>query len=117
MSVKTILSDVVKGFEKIFTVGEEIAVKEQPLIDGLFPGIGPIFNTVVAEVGVVEAASASANKQTGSGASKLATVVANVTPSVVATAVANGMQAPSAAEMATIASGIVNLLNVFKPVK
>ena len=115
MSVRTILSDVVKAFEKVFTVGEAIAVKEEPLIDGLFPGIAPIFNTIVTEAGVIEAASAAAGKQTGSGISKLSAVVANVTPSVVATAVANGMQAPTAAEISLAASFFVQGMQVFKP--
>ena len=115
MSVKTILSDVVKGFEKVFSKTEAVAAAEEPLVDTLFPGIALIYNSIVSEAGVVEAASAAANAQGGTGAQKLATVVANVTPSVVATAVANGLAAPTTQDITTAASAIVTFLNVFKP--
>jgi hypothetical protein len=115
MSVTTILSDVVRGFEKVFAVGTKVAIAEEPLIDDLFPGIAIIFNSIATEAGVVEAASAAAGAQSGTGTQKAATVLTNVTPSVIATAQANGMATPTAAELEIASSAVVTFLNVFKP--
>lgn len=115
MSIKTILSDIVKGFEKVFTIGETVAKDVEPLIDTLFPGFATMFNGVVTEAATVEAAAASANAQTGTGTQKLAAVISAVTPSIINYAAANGLATPTATNITNIVNSAVTVMNNLSP--
>ena len=117
MSVKTILSDVVKGFEKVFKIGETVAKDVEPLVDTLFPGFATMFNGIVTEAATVEAAAVSANAQSGTGAQKLAAVVSAVSPSIINYAAANGLAAPTATNITNIVNSAVTVLNNLSPLE
>lgn len=111
----SVLSEIGKVFEKIFVVGEKVAVAAEPTMNILFPGISTIFDTVANEAALVEAAAKTANAQSGTGAQKAAIVAANVAPSVLQTAVESGLAVPTATELVTIISGVVTVMNALRP--
>lgn len=74
-SFKSVLSDIGNALKKFFTVADNVANAAEPFVDQLFPGIAPLYNLVLAEVGKAEAAAIAAGSQSGSGAQKLALVV------------------------------------------
>ena len=74
-SFKSILSEVGTGLKKFFSVAVTEATAVEPFVDALFPGVAPLYNTVLAEVAKAESAAVAAGAQNGTGAQKLALVV------------------------------------------
>ncbi len=111
MSFTSILSNIGNGLKKFFDVSVKVATASEPLVDSLFPGIGPLFNAVVTEVGNAEAAAIAAGAQNGSGAQKLAAAVQASEASFVAWANANGYVVPSQAEIQSAVNGVVAFVN------
>jgi hypothetical protein len=116
MSVKTILSDVVKGFEKLFSAGVKTAEAVEPEIDVLFPGLAGLFNGAVVAGATVEAAAASASAQSGTGTQKLALATAQIEPAVAAYMTANNLVPASGVNAAQVVTqAAVNVMNAFSP--
>ena len=77
-SIATVLSDIGKGFKKVFGVAEKVAVVAEPFVDVAFPGIAPLYNLTVTAAGNAETAAISAGAQSGTGPQKLALVVTSI---------------------------------------
>ena len=75
---KSVLSDIGKGLAKFFSVAVGVAVVAEPIIDVVFPGLAPLYNTTVNAVADAEAKAIAAGQQNGTGAQKLALVVASI---------------------------------------
>ena len=101
-SFKSILSDIGNGLKKFFSVADTVAVAVEPFVDQLFPGIAPLYNLVLSEVGKAEAAAVAAGAQNGTGAQKLALVVQ---------AVAAQFPQYTPAQLTVIINGVVAGLN------
>jgi len=99
-SLKSILSDVGKGFEKFFGVAVKVAVAAEPFVDIAFPGIATLYNATVNEVAKAEAAALVAGAQTGTGPQKLAMVLQAIQPVFTEYATATGI--PVAQQAQTI---------------
>src|ERR1700748_1786907 len=95
-SFNSILSDIGHAFKKIFSVGVAVATAAEPFVDTIFPGVGTLFNGIVAEVSKVEAAAVAAGAQNGTGAQKLAAVTAAVEGAFNTYAQQNGLATPDA---------------------
>jgi hypothetical protein len=78
-SFTSILSDIGNGLKKFFGVAVTEATAVEPFVDSLFPGIAPLYNSVLTEVGKAETAAIAAGTQSGTGAQKLALVVQAIT--------------------------------------
>jgi len=107
----TILQNIGKDFAKVFDIAVEAAQVAEPIVDLVLPGWAALFNGVVAEAAQVEALATAANKQSGTGAQKLALVVAAVTPSVLAYAEANKLPKPTAEQIQAYVNAAVAALN------
>lgn len=116
-SFTSILSDIGNGFKKFFTGAVHVAEAAEPFIAIIFPGISPLFNAVVAEVGKAEALAAAAGAQQGTGAQKLALVLASVEDSFNKYAAANNLVAPNAAQIEAAVNAAVAFLNAIPAVK
>lgn len=121
VSFVSVLDNVGSFFKKIFskvnpviTTVDNAVIKLAPVID-LIPGFGTMVESGANIVAQVEGAAASANAQTGTGATKLAIALPTVEQIVSSYAVANGLSVKSAASAATITSAIVTILNEFGP--
>ena len=101
-SFNSILSDIGNGLKKFFTGAVAVATAAEPFVDTLFPGVAPLYNAVLTEVGKAEAAAVAAGAQTGTGAQKLALVVQ---------AVAAQFPQYTPAQLTTIINGVVAGLN------
>lgn len=101
-SFKSILSDIGNGLKKFFGVAVSVATAVEPFVDSLFPGIAPLYNTVLAEVAKAETAAIAAGMQSGTGAQKLAMVVQ---------AVAAQFPQYTPAQLTIIINGVVAGLN------
>jgi hypothetical protein len=75
MNFKSILSAVGHGLKVFFTDAVKVAQVAEPVVNLLFPGVAPLFNATVAEIGKAEAVAIAAGNQTGSGSQKLALVL------------------------------------------
>ncbi len=71
----SILSNVGNALKKFFGIAVTVATAAEPLVDVLFPGIAPLYNSVLTEVGKAESAAIAAGQQSGTGAQKLALVI------------------------------------------
>ena len=98
-SFTSILSDIGNGLKRFFGGAITVATEAEPFVDALAPGIGILYNAVLAEVTKAEAVAIAAGQQNGTGAQKLALVVQAVaaqfpqyTPTQL-TAVINGVVA------------------------
>src|ERR1700675_1228030 len=91
MNFKSILSAVGHGLKVFFTDAVKVAQVAEPFIDIAFPGIAPLFNSVVSEVAKVEAIAVAAGAQNGSGTQKLALVVQAIEKEYNAYATANNI--------------------------
>ena len=111
MAFTSILSNIGKGLEKVFKVGTQVAVDAEPFVDLVFPGIGPLFNTVVSEVVKAEGLAIAAHAQNGTGPQKLASVVSAVEAEFNSFAKTNNLPAPTTAQIQTAVTGIVAFLN------
>ena len=101
-SFKSILSEVGTGLKKFFSVAVTEATAVEPFVDALFPGVAPLYNTVLAEVAKAESAAVAAGAQNGTGAQKLALVVQ---------AVAAQFPQYAPAQLTTVINGVVAGLN------
>lgn len=70
-----------------------------------------LLNKWAAEIFKVEALSAAAAQQSGSGPQKAAAVLAAMTPEATSFATQNGLPAPTAASLNTINTALVTALN------
>ena len=111
MSFKSVLSDVGHALEKVFVPVEAVAKAVEPFVDIAFPGIAPLFNTVVTAVGQAEADAIAAGQQNGTGAQKLAVVLASIEGDFQAYAKANGYAPPAATEIQTATNAVVAFVN------
>lgn len=116
-SFTSILSDIGNGLKKFFTGAVHVAEAAEPFIAIIFPGISPLFNSVVTEVGKAEALAAAAGSQAGSGTQKLALVLASVESSFNSYAKDNGLVAPNAAQIEAAVNAAVAFLNAIPAVK
>ena len=104
----TFLQHIGGFFKKVLNVGTEAAKIAEPVIDLVFPQIGPIYNSAI---GLAVAAEASATAATGTGPQKLSQLVENITPQVQSWAKANGVVWDQAA-ITKWASAVVDTLNM-----
>lgn len=111
MAISSILSSIGKGLEKIFKIGTEVATAAEPLVDVLYPGISPLFTSVVSEVVKAESLAITAGAQTGTGAQKLASVVSAVQSQFQSFAKTNNLPVPDQAQVSAAVSGLVTFLN------
>lgn len=74
------------------------------------PGLGPLFNSTVAAVGLAEQKAAALGKQNGTGAQKLADVVQLMGP-VIAQSLTDAGQESDSAAVAGYVSSVVAVLN------
>ena len=102
MSFISILQDVGASLKKFFGIAVPEATALEPFVDQLFPGIAPLYNAVLAEVGKAEAAAIAAGTQNGTGAQKLALVIQ---------AIAAQFPQYTPAQLTTIINGVVAGLN------
>ena len=77
-SFASVLSDVGNALKKFFGVAVTVATAVEPFVDALLPGIGTLYNAVLAEVAKAETAAIAAGAQSGTGAQKLALVIAAI---------------------------------------
>lgn len=112
MSFKSILSDIGNGIKKVFTVGDTVAKDAEPFVDLAFPGVAPLFNAVVQQVGLAEASAAAAGAESGTGAQKLALVVQSIEGSITNYEKTNNLSTPlTQTQVETIANAVVAFLN------
>jgi hypothetical protein len=101
-SFTSILSDIGNGLKKFFGFAVTEATAIEPFVDSLFPGIAPLYNSILTEVGKAEAAAVAAGQQSGTGAQKLA---------IVAQAIAAQFPQYTPAQLTTVINGVVAGLN------
>jgi len=109
-SFSSILSNIGHGLKVFFTGAEKVATIAKPWVDMIFPGIAPLFDSIVTEVGKAETAAIAAGAQNGTGAQKLALVVAALETDFNNYAAANGI-AWDATKSEAIVNLVVQLLN------
>lgn len=102
-SFVSILSDIGNGLKKFFTGAVEVATAAEPFVDALFPGIAPLYNSILSEVAKAESAAIAAGQQNGTGAQKLALVIQ---------AVVAQFPQYTPAQLTIIINGVVAGLNV-----
>jgi hypothetical protein len=111
MAFASILSDIGKSLKKVFTVGTQVAQAAEPFVDIVYPGIGPLFNSVVAEAVKAEGLAIAAGQQNGTGPQKLASVVSSVTSEFNTFAQANNLAPMTTPQIEAAVSAIVTFLN------
>ncbi len=112
MSFKSILSDIGNGVKKVFTVGDAVAKDAEPFVDLAFPGVAPLFNAVVQQVGLAEASAAAAGAENGTGVQKLALVVQSIEGSIMSYETTNKLATPlSQQQVEAVANAVVAFLN------
>lgn len=116
-SFTSILSDIGNGLKKFFTGAVTVATAAEPFIAVIFPGISPLFNAVVAEVGKAEALAAAAGAQNGTGQQKLELVLSSVESSFNDYAKANGFATPTQAQIEAAVNAAVAFLNAIPAIK
>ena len=112
MGFKSILSDIGHGIKNVFTIGDTVAKDAEPFVDIAFPGVAPLFNAVVQQVGLAEASAAAAGAESGTGPEKLALVVQSIEGSVKDYEKTNGLTTPlTQQQIEAVANAVVALLN------
>jgi hypothetical protein len=112
MGFKSILSDIGNGVKKVFTVGDTAAKDAEPFVDIAFPGVAPLFNAVVQQVGLAEASAAEAGAETGTGAQKLAVVLQSIEGSIADYEQTNNLATPlTQQQIEAVANAVVAFLN------
>ena len=119
MSFKRVLETVGGDAKKVFAFlgskpGQVVILTGEAVIESVDPaltGLISLFNTYLAEALKVEAISAAAGSQDGSGVQKLAAVVTAVTPTVLAYAKTAGLATPTAEEIQNQANAAVAFVN------
>lgn len=101
-SFESVLSSVGNALKKFFGVAVAEATAVEPFVDSLFPGIAPLYNAVLAEVGKAEVAAIAAGQQNGTGTQKLALVIQ---------AIVQQFPQYTPAQLTTIINGVVAGLN------
>lgn len=107
MSFTSVLSDIGNGIKKVFTVGVAVASDAEPFVDIAFPGVAPLFNAVVQQVGLAEASAAAAGAETGTGPQKLALVVKSIEGSIANYQKTNNITTPMTEQQITAAANAV----------
>lgn len=108
----SILSSIGHALERVFGIGVKVATASEPFIDLAFPGVAPLFNSVVTEVGKAEAAAAAAGEQNGTGPQKLALVLQSIEGSVAAYEKTNNLTVPlTQVQIEAAANAVVAFLN------
>jgi hypothetical protein len=123
MSVKSILSTIGADAKKVFTwigtakgqsvitTGEAVG---EAVVDAVDPGLAalnPLIASWTQEIFKVEALSAAAGSQTGTGVQKAAAVTNVLTPAIVAFAEQNKLPALTAAQIDAANTALVSFLN------
>ena len=112
MSFKSILSDIGTGIKKVFTVGVTVATEAEPFVDLAFPGVAPLFNSIVQQVGLAEASAAAAGAESGTGPQKLALVLKAIEGSVAEYEATNKLTTPlTQDQIEAAANAVVAFLN------
>jgi hypothetical protein len=111
MAITTILSSIGKTLEKVFKVGTQVATAAEPLVDVLYPGISPLFTSVVSEVVKAEGLAIAAGAQNGTGPQKLASVLSAVEGEFQSFAKTNNLPTPDSAQVTAAVNGLVTFLN------
>ena len=111
MAFSSILSDIGKTLKKVFTVGVDVAQAAEPFVDIVYPGIGPLFNSVVAEAVKAESLAIAAGQQNGTGPQKLASVVSSVEGEFNAFTKANNLPTMTTPQIQAAITAIVGFLN------
>ena len=112
MGFKSILSDIGHGIKNVFTVGDTVAKDAEPFVDIAFPGVAPLFNAVVQQVGLAEASAAAAGAENGTGPEKLALVVQSIEGSITDYENTNNLTTPlTQQQIEAVANAVVALLN------
>ena len=112
MGFKSILSDIGHGIKNVFTVGDTVAKDAEPFVDIAFPGVAPLFNAVVQQVGLAEASAAAAGAESGTGPEKLALVVQSIEGSITDYENTNNLTTPlTQQQIEAVANAVVALLN------
>ena len=107
MSFKSILSDIGTGIKKVFTAGDAAAKDAEPFVDLAFPGVAPLFNAIVQQVGLAEASAAAAGAESGTGAQKLAVVLQSIEGTITNYETTNNLAAPLTQEQIEAATNAV----------
>lgn len=110
-SFSSILSSIGHGLKKFFDISITVAEAAEPFVDVVFPGIGPLFNDVVAQVANAEALAVAAGSQNGTGTQKLALVLQSVETSFNNYAKTNNLPVASAAQIEAAVNAAVAFLN------
>lgn len=112
MSFKSVLSDIGNGLKKVFTVGVAAATDAEPFVDIAFPGVAPLFNSVVQQVALAEASAAAAGAENGTGVQKLALVLQSIEGSIAEYEKKNNMTTPlTQQQIEALANSVVAFLN------
>lgn len=112
MSFKSVLSDIGTGIKKVFTVGAAVATDAEPFVDIAFPGVAPLFNSIVQQVGMAEASAAAAGAENGTGAQKLALVLRSIEGSIAEYEKTNNLTTPlTQNQTEAAANAVVAFLN------
>ena len=90
-SFKSILSAIGHGLKVFFTGAVSVAVKAEPFVDIIFPGVAVLYNATVNAVAAAESHAIAAGAQNGTGAQKLAFVVQAIEGDFAAYAKSNGI--------------------------
>jgi hypothetical protein len=112
----TLLDDAGNKIKAIFAKAQPIiagavviAKDVEPIVDLAFPGIGALFTSTVAAVGVAQATGAAAAAGAATGAAKLASVLAAIEPIATAYLAQNNIKVNSA-QLTGWTNGIVAAL-------
>ncbi len=112
MGFKSILSDIGNGIKKVFVVGDAVAKDAEPFVDLAFPGVAPLFNAIVQQVGLAEASAAAAGAENGTGTQKLALVLQSIEGSIANYEKTNSLGTPlSQQQVESVANAVVAFLN------
>ena len=112
MSFKSILSDIGHGIKNVFDAGQIAAKAAEPFVDLAFPGVAPLFNSIVQQVGMAEAAAAAAGAENGTGAQKMALVLKSIETSIANYEKTNNLATPmTQVQIEAAANAVVAFLN------
>lgn len=121
MSFTSVLSTIGKDVAKVFAwvgtpAAQNLIQEGEAVVEVVYPpatAIINIANTFLTEAIKVEALSAAAGQQNGSGTQKAAAVLNAATPQVIAFAQQYGLPMPTASQLNAANSAIVAFLNAF----
>ena len=119
MSFKSVLSVIGADAKKVFTwigssQGQSVIGTGEAVVEAVDPGLTGLItlaNKYIQEAVKVEALSAAAGAQTGTGVQKAAAVTSALTPTVLLYAQQSGLAVPTATEIQNASNAIVAFLN------